>query len=275
MSTTSTAVVVAVFVVLGLALAYAGLRALHPRGPVRLRSRHRSAHEALSGAVARRGTGVPMTAVDRDLTRRLRHLERSLDPGLSASQRHWFTGHLDGGRYAQAVESLAHWMVESPLPVDPMARDECLSIADALGVRGTVLGILHGHDRERHHRLHHEEDGRPGLDVPEEEFEGLVADAIDSLPEEFRRAMTNVVITVEEEAEGGNLYGLYVGVPLTRRTQGAWYANPDTIFIYRRTICAHCRTRQEVRDLVHKTVIHEIAHHFGISDPRLAELGWA
>lgn len=114
----------------------------------------------------------------------------------------------------------------------------------------------------------------PGFDVPLDEFEELVSAAIDSLPEQFLQAMTNVAITVDEEAEGRDLFGLYVGVPLTKRYNGTWYANPDQIFIYRRTICEHCRTRDEVKDLVHKTVLHEIAHHFGIGDPRLQELGW-
>ncbi len=105
-------------------------------------------------------------------------------------------------------------------------------------------------------------------------FEQFVADALDSLPEQFGRAMTNVTIRVEEEAEGTPLFGLYTGVPLTKRPRGPWYANPDHIVIYRKTICSSCRSDAEVRALVHKTVLHEIAHHFGISDPRLEELGW-
>jgi predicted Zn-dependent protease with MMP-like domain len=117
--------------------------------------------------------------------------------------------------------------------------------------------------------------GPTGIDVPLDEFEDMVGDAIDSVPDEFRNAMTNVVITVEEVADGTPLYGLYQGVPLTKRYRGTWNANPDRIFIYRRTICEHCRTVEEVRRQVHKTVVHEIAHHFGISDPRLQELGWA
>jgi len=113
-----------------------------------------------------------------------------------------------------------------------------------------------------------------GVDVPVDVFEQFVADALDSLPEQFGRAMTNVTIRVEEEAEGAHLFGLYTGVPLTKRPRGPWYANPDHIVIYRRTICSHCRSEAAVRALVHKTVLHEIAHHFGISDPRLEELGW-
>lgn len=206
--------------------------------------------------------------------RRLRRLERTLLPSLSESQRDWFEGNLASGRYRQALESLAKWSVDSPLPVGAPTREELLSLATSLGIRGTMLGILHSRGRTPHPALHHEVNGRPGIDVPVEEFEDLVGAAIDSLPKEFLDAMTNVAITVEEEADGRDLFGLYVGVPLTKRYQGSWYANPDQIFIYRKTICEHCRTREEVRDLVHTTVLHEIAHHFGISDPRLQELGW-
>lgn len=117
-------------------------------------------------------------------------------------------------------------------------------------------------------------DGQLGIDVQMDVFEQFVADALDSLPEQFGRAMTNVTIRVEEEAEGTPLFGLYTGVPLTKRPRGPWYANPDHIVIYRKTICSRCRSEVEVRALVHKTVLHEIAHHFGISDPRLEELGW-
>jgi len=243
------------------------------RWPARRRDRH-AGQQALADRVAGATGGVPGARADRGV-RRLGRLGRSLAPGLTDSQRHWFDRHLDGGRYRQALESLAHWTVDSGLPAPPGARDELLSLADELGVRGTVLGILDRHDREPRRHLHAGEDGRPGLDVPLAEFEALVGDAMDSLPDEFLKAMTNVVVTVEEEADGRNLFGLYQGVPLTRRYYGTWYANPDRIFIYRRTICEHCRTRDEVRDLVHTTVIHEIAHHFGISDPRLQELGWA
>ncbi len=195
-------------------------------------------------------------------------------PNLSESQRHWFDSHVEGGRYRQALESLARWAVDAPQPPGVAARDEFLSLADSLGIRGTVLGILHSHDRVPHHSLHTEVNGKPGIDIPLAEFEELVGAAIDSLPDEFLKAMTNVAITVEEEAGGRNLLGLYKGVPLTTRYRGTWYANPDQIFIYRKTICEQCRTPQEVKDLVHTTVIHEIAHHFGIGDPRLRELGW-
>jgi predicted Zn-dependent protease with MMP-like domain len=243
---------------------------------VERRRRHLAAGQGpLAHRLSHDPAGRPASTVDdRTTRRRLRRLERTVAPVLSESQQHWFEGNVDGGRYRQALESLARWTVDSPLPAQTGTRDEFLSLAQALGIRGTVLGILHSHDRSPHHALHPEVDGRPGIDLPLDEFEELVGAAIDSLPEEFLRAMTNVAITIEEEAEGRNLLGLYRGVPLTKRYGGTWYANPDQIFIYRKTICEQCRTPDEVKELVHTTVIHEIAHHFGIGDPRLRELGW-
>jgi predicted Zn-dependent protease with MMP-like domain len=102
----------------------------------------------------------------------------------------------------------------------------------------------------------------------------MVADAIDVLPESFGRTMTNVAVIVEEEAEGRSLFGLYEGHPLTRYHIRQWSVHPDKITIYRRTICEYSRSEEEVRARVYQTVIHEIAHHFGIDDPRLRELGW-
>ena len=255
-------------------LAILVVRRVRPASPVRRRKRHAAGQKALSDRLSRDPRGAPAPETDKVTRRRLRHLERTLAPNLSESQRHWFDSHLDGGRYRQALESLATWTVDSRLPIPPPARDEFLSIATSLGIRGTMLGILHSHDREPHHALHSEVTGKPGIDIPLKEFEELVGNALDSLPEEFLKAMTNVAITVEEEADGRDLFGLYKGVPLTKRYYGTWYANPDQISIYRKTICEHCRTKEEVEGLVHTTVVHEIAHHFGISDPRLQELGW-
>ncbi len=264
------AVVAALVVVLGILV----VRWVHPAGPVRRQKRHAAGQNALSNRLSHVSHGALTTESDKVIRRRLRHLERTVAPNLSESQRHWFESHLDGGRYRLALESLGKWTVESRLPVSASARDQFVSIATSLGIKGTILGILHSRHREPHHALHSDVNGKPGIDVPLKEFEELVGDALDSLPEEFLKAMTNVVIAVEEEAEGRDLFGLYLGVPLTKRYYGTWYANPDKIFIYRKTICEHCRTREAVRDLVHTTVIHEIAHHFGITDPRLHELGW-
>ena len=114
------------------------------------------------------------------------------------------------------------------------------------------------------------------MDVSQARFEQLVADALDSLPESLGRLMDNVWVTVEDvDAEGRRLLGLYEGVPLTARESYGGLALPDRITIFRLPICAHCRTEEEVVETVRETVIHEVAHHFGIDDDRLDELGWA
>ena len=84
----------------------------------------------------------------------------------------------------------------------------------------------------------------------------------------------NVAVTVEHGPGPPGLLGLYQGIPLTSRTSQYAGVLPDRITIYRQAICAICRTEQEVADQVRRTVIHEIAHHFGIDDHRLSELGW-
>lgn len=111
------------------------------------------------------------------------------------------------------------------------------------------------------------------LDVPLERFEQLVADALDSIPEELGELLDNVVVRVSDEPPG-RLYGLYEGIPLTRRHNYGGMAMPDRITIYRRTILRHATSEARVVEMVRRTVIHEVAHHFGISDQRLRELGW-
>jgi predicted Zn-dependent protease with MMP-like domain len=108
----------------------------------------------------------------------------------------------------------------------------------------------------------------------DDQFEEWVAEAIESLPPELRRAMSNVAVVVEDEPPPGQrLLGLYQGLPLTRR--GGYYAGvlADKITIFRgpleRGYGAHCET---LRRQVRRVVLHEIAHHFGISDQRLVEL---
>jgi predicted Zn-dependent protease with MMP-like domain len=116
----------------------------------------------------------------------------------------------------------------------------------------------------------------PGFPMTLEEFEDAVADALDSVPPDLAQAMTNVVILVEDDPGPGTgpLLGLYEGTPLTER--GEWWAGalPDRITIFRNPILAMCMSRDEVVHEVRVTVIHEIAHHFGIGDARLHELGW-
>ncbi len=113
------------------------------------------------------------------------------------------------------------------------------------------------------------------LDVPLERFEELVAEALDGIPESLAARIDNVVVRVAEGERNPNLLGLYEGIPLTRREQYGGMAMPDRITIYRRPIVSRCRSEDEVVAQVRITVIHEVAHHFGISDARLHELGWA
>jgi predicted Zn-dependent protease with MMP-like domain len=118
--------------------------------------------------------------------------------------------------------------------------------------------------------------------IDAERFEELVGEAIDSLPDEFARRMDNVGIVVEDEPSTeqlasvglhGTLFGLYHGVPQTSRGHYEW-AMPDKITIFRGPITRACGDDDAaVAALVRRTVVHEIAHHFGISDARLRELG--
>jgi predicted Zn-dependent protease with MMP-like domain len=105
-------------------------------------------------------------------------------------------------------------------------------------------------------------------------FEEYAREALDSLPSDLRAEMSNVEIVVEEEPPGGQpLLGLYQGIPLTRR--GSFYAGalPDKITIYRGPLERLYGTDQEtLRKQVRRVVLHEIAHHFGISDERLVEI---
>jgi predicted Zn-dependent protease with MMP-like domain len=103
----------------------------------------------------------------------------------------------------------------------------------------------------------------------------MVGEALDSLPEDLARLISNVAVMVEHGPGPRGLLGLYQGIPLTSRTASG-YAGvlPDRITIYRLAICAICSTEEEVVEQVRRTVIHEVAHHFGIGDARLRELGW-
>lgn len=113
------------------------------------------------------------------------------------------------------------------------------------------------------------------MEVAPEPFAELVADALDSIPEELGRLMSNVAVVVDDLAPPGRLLGLYEGIPLTERGDYGGMVMPDRITIYRRTICAVSQTEADVVEQVRRTVIHEVGHHFGISDRRLHELGWA
>jgi predicted Zn-dependent protease with MMP-like domain len=112
--------------------------------------------------------------------------------------------------------------------------------------------------------------------VTPEEFEELVGEALDSIPDSLAKAMDNVVVLVEPEPPAGmpGLLGLYEGTPLTSR--GRWYAGvlPDRITIYSGPITRGWLTREQIVEQVRITVVHEVAHHFGIDDDELRRLGY-
>jgi predicted Zn-dependent protease with MMP-like domain len=106
-------------------------------------------------------------------------------------------------------------------------------------------------------------------------FDELVSDALDLIPPQLAAVMDNVVVLVEERhLEEADLLGLYEGVALTDRDSNYAGSLPDTITIYRDALLDVCDSDDQVVEEVKITVIHEIAHHFGIDDDRLHELGW-
>nr|WP_162308128.1 MULTISPECIES: metallopeptidase family protein [Intrasporangiaceae] len=115
------------------------------------------------------------------------------------------------------------------------------------------------------------------MEMSAQEFEEAVGDALDDVPAELLALMDNVAFFVEDEppAEDPHLLGIYEGIPLTERDP-IWHAGslPDRITIFRGPTLRMCHTRDEVLDEVAVTVVHEIAHHFGINDARLHALGW-
>ncbi len=115
-------------------------------------------------------------------------------------------------------------------------------------------------------------------------FERLVAEALDALPEVFREKLDNVEVVVEDWPDSATLQragvrhpaqllGFYHGVPQPKRTHYYGLTLPDKISIYRQPIELRCRTLEEVRELVQHVLRHEIAHHFGIGDERLRQIG--
>jgi predicted Zn-dependent protease with MMP-like domain len=107
-------------------------------------------------------------------------------------------------------------------------------------------------------------------------FEELVSDALDRIPAKLAAAIDNVVVLVEgRHPDEPDLLGLYEGIALTERDSSYAGSLPDAITIYRDALLDVCESEDEVVDEVAVTVIHEIAHHFGIDDDRLHELGWA
>lgn len=111
--------------------------------------------------------------------------------------------------------------------------------------------------------------------MDEARFASLVDDALDSVPDELFAAMDNVVVLIaDRHPEEPDLLGLYEGVALTERDTNYSGFLPDTITIFRGALCDFCSTEEQLVHEVAVTVIHEIAHHFGIEEHTLHELGW-
>jgi predicted Zn-dependent protease with MMP-like domain len=114
------------------------------------------------------------------------------------------------------------------------------------------------------------------IEMPRDRFDALVSTALDDVPPDMAALIDNCVILVEDEPplEAPDLLGVYDGTPLTERDTGYTMALPDRITIFRNPILAMCSGEDEVVREVRITVVHEIAHHFGIDDERLHELGY-
>lgn len=114
------------------------------------------------------------------------------------------------------------------------------------------------------------------LEMDAEAFEALVTDELDALPDEMVEGIDNVVFVTEDRPEDGSLslLGEYQGVALTHRDTYGFGELPDRIVLFREPLLSIVDTEEELRDQVHITLVHEIAHYFGIDDEHLHELGW-
>ena len=114
------------------------------------------------------------------------------------------------------------------------------------------------------------------IDVSADEFEQLVIDELDALPDEMIDGLENVVFVTEDRPEDGSLdlLGLYDGIALTERGQYGFGELPDRIILYREPLLAIVENLSELKDEIHVTLVHEIAHFYGLDDEQLHELGW-
>lgn len=123
------------------------------------------------------------------------------------------------------------------------------------------------------------------MHISDEAFEAVVDDALRSIPAGFHRYLEEIVVDIEDMPDAEvcedlalddprGLLGLYHGVPLTNRSVSAPYQFPERIVIYRRNIQRMCRTRRQMVEQIRKTVLHEIGHHFGLTEQNLRELGF-
>ena len=115
------------------------------------------------------------------------------------------------------------------------------------------------------------------VEIERADFEALVNEALDEIPDELASLIRNVVVLVEDDPpeDDPGLLGLYVGVALTERYGDFGMELPDQIFVFRNPLTDMCGSEEELVEEVRITVVHEIAHHFGIDDDRLHELGYA
>ncbi len=123
------------------------------------------------------------------------------------------------------------------------------------------------------------------MHLNDEEFEDVIEDAMNAIPEGFSQYLREVVIDVEEMPDEATcrelrlrdprtLLGLYRGTPLTQRHVEAPYRFPERIVIYQQNIERICRTREQMVDQIRRTVLHEVGHHFGLNERQLRELGF-
>lgn len=115
------------------------------------------------------------------------------------------------------------------------------------------------------------------LDVPADEFERLVIDELDLLPDDMMDGLENVSFTIEDLPEDGSdqLLGLYHGIALTERDNYGYGELPDLITLYRIPLLAISRDLDELKNEIHVTLVHEIGHFYGLDDAALHDLGWA
>ncbi|MGJ8722746.1 MAG: metallopeptidase family protein [Salinibacterium amurskyense] len=113
--------------------------------------------------------------------------------------------------------------------------------------------------------------------LDEQQFEALVVEGLDALPDEIVDGLDNVVFVTEDRPEDGSLsvLGLYDGVALTERGQYGFGELPDRIILFREPLLAVSESLDELKEQIHITLVHEIAHYYGIDDEQLHELGWA
>jgi predicted Zn-dependent protease with MMP-like domain len=115
------------------------------------------------------------------------------------------------------------------------------------------------------------------VEISDADFETMVGEVFDALPEDMVGPLENVAILIEDQPVGARprLYGLYSGHPLTRRGVYGFGELPDRITLYKNNLAASSRSPSELKARVRVTLVHEIGHYFGLDDDRLRELGWA